>query len=252
MQSDASLNHIRLEEHALPNDDPALFLHLHRDPLGYPRASTSQSPAQAFGVCATAVGSDQVPRLALVQEGRFGTSQSPALADGASKTVERRDSVGPVNAGIGDGLPVFKGLSRALERLGLVALLDVGLDHDGKHVRAACGDLCRHVVGNERLGGCQVSRQMSCVGACVCVWVGVFVLHLYMVNCTSIYTHRHRHRHICKYTCIHTHTHAHTHRLHLVPRYSRLDGPQTGTSLDGSGEQEFPGSDKVCLHLVPR
>ena len=210
MQSDASLNHIRLEEHALPNDDPALFLHLHRDPLGYPRASTSQSPAQAFGVCATAVGSDQVPRLALVQEGRFGTSQSPALADGASKTVERRDSVGPVNAGIGDGLPVFKGLSRALERLGLVALLDVGLDHDGKHVRAACGDLCRHVVRNERLCGCQVSRQMSCVGACVCVWVGVFVLHLYMVNCTSIYTHRHRHRHICKYTCIHTHTCTHT------------------------------------------
>ena len=101
------------------------------------------------------------------------------MADGASKTVERRDSVGPVNAGIGDGLPVFKGLSRALERLGLVALLDVGLDHDGKHVRAACGDLCRHVVRNEGLCGCQVSRQMSCV----CVYI-------------YTYTHTHTHTHM--------------------------------------------------------
>ena len=100
-------------------------------------------------------------------------------------------------------------------------------------------------VGAKSLVRCHVWVRVCVCGwvclYCICIWSTV---HLYIHTDTDTDT----------YANIHafTRTHAHTHRLHLVPRYSRLDGPQTGTSLDGSGEQEFPGSDKVCLHLVPR
>jgi hypothetical protein len=71
------------------------------------------------------------------------------LCNGGSKVLKNSDGAFPVDAGVGNG--------NALQTTGplgghlLVALVDVGLDHDTDNARLSVADLVRDVLGNNRL-----------------------------------------------------------------------------------------------------
>jgi hypothetical protein len=71
----------------------------------------------------------------------------PTLRNSGSKVLEHTNSGVPVNASIGDGDTLLKA-ARALRGDLLVALVDVGLDHDTNDAGLAVADLVCDVLGD--------------------------------------------------------------------------------------------------------
>ena len=64
----------------------------------------------------------------------------PALGNSGRKVLKRGDSCVPVDASVGDGDALLKA-ARTLRRHFLVALVDVGLDHDADDGSLALAEL---------------------------------------------------------------------------------------------------------------
>lgn len=71
----------------------------------------------------------------------------PALSNSSSEVLKGGDGGVPVDAGIGDGDALLKAAG-ALRRDLLVALVDVGLDHDTDDAGLAVADLVGHIGGD--------------------------------------------------------------------------------------------------------
>ena len=71
----------------------------------------------------------------------------PALGNSGRKVLKRGDSCVPVDASVGDGDALLKA-ARTLRRHFLVALVDVGLDHDADNASLAVADLFGDVGGD--------------------------------------------------------------------------------------------------------
>ena len=90
-----------------------------------------------------------------------GGSLLPALLDGRSEVLEDADCAFPVNASVSDGDTLLEG-SRTLGRDLLVALVDVGLDHDTDNASLAVADLVSNVAGDNGLVAVVLAR-VACV-----------------------------------------------------------------------------------------
>ena len=71
----------------------------------------------------------------------------PALRHSSSKVLKHANRGVPVNASIGDGHALLQAAG-ALRRHLLVALIDVGLDHDTDDAGLAVADLVGNVLGD--------------------------------------------------------------------------------------------------------
>jgi hypothetical protein len=74
----------------------------------------------------------------------------PALRDSSGKVLEHRDGALPVNTGIGNGNTLLESAG-TFSGYFLVALVDVGLDHDGNDAGLSFTDLVRDDLGDLRL-----------------------------------------------------------------------------------------------------
>ena len=74
----------------------------------------------------------------------------PSLRDSSSKVLKRLNSSLPIDAGISDGDALLK-TARALGWNLLVALVDIGLNHDTDNASLTVADLVSNVLGYKGL-----------------------------------------------------------------------------------------------------